>query len=172
MIYFTSDPHLGHANILKYASRPFPNVEVMNNTILTNWNNVVTPKDEVYLVGDVSFLQASQTRTLLNRLNGKIYLVRGNHDKIHRLPTERFEWIKDMFTVKVQELDYGQKPFKQEIVLCHYAMRVWDKSHFGAWHLYGHSHGTLPDDPHSLSFDIGVDSHNFTPLSYFDVKKI
>ena len=61
---------------------------------------------------------------------------------------------------------------KRRIVLCHYAFRVWNKSHRGAWHLYGHSHGSLPDDPNSLSFDAGVDCHEFTPISYERVKEI
>jgi len=60
----------------------------------------------------------------------------------------------------------------QQIILCHYAMRVWDKSHWGIWHLYGHSHGSLPDDPRSLSYDVGVDKNNFTPLLFEEVKEI
>jgi len=51
-------------------------------------------------------------------------------------------------------------------------MRVWNKSHHGAWHLYGHSHGTLPDDKNSLSFDVGVDCHNFTPINFEQVSAI
>jgi calcineurin-like phosphoesterase family protein len=51
-------------------------------------------------------------------------------------------------------------------------MKVWNKSHHGAWHLYGHSHGSLPDDINSLSFDVGVDSHDYKPISYEEVKRI
>jgi len=51
-------------------------------------------------------------------------------------------------------------------------MRVWNKSHHGALNLYGHSHGSLPDDPHALAIDVGVDCHNFTPISFEQVKKI
>ena len=51
-------------------------------------------------------------------------------------------------------------------------MKVWDKSHHGAWHLYGHSHGSLPDDPNSLSFDIGCNIHDYYPLEFEDVRKI
>jgi calcineurin-like phosphoesterase family protein len=58
------------------------------------------------------------------------------------------------------------------IVLFHYALREWNASHWGSYHLYGHSHGTLPDIDTSLSFDIGVDCHNFYPLSYEEVKAI
>jgi calcineurin-like phosphoesterase family protein len=58
----------------------------------------------------------------------------------------------------------------RRIVLCHYAMRVWSRSHYGAWHLYGHSHGSLEDLPTSLSFDVGIDCHDHYPLCYDDVK--
>jgi len=58
------------------------------------------------------------------------------------------------------------------IVLFHYSLREWNASHWGTYHLYGHSHGTLEDLSNSLSFDIGVDCHNFYPLSYKEVKSI
>ena len=74
-----------------------------------------------------------------------------------------FEWIRDVYTVRVG---------KQSIFLSHYAHRVWDKSHHGVYHLYGHSHGTLPDLNDSLSFDVGVDCHNYTPLSFEEVTSI
>jgi calcineurin-like phosphoesterase family protein len=58
------------------------------------------------------------------------------------------------------------------IVMCHYAMRVWNRSHRGAWMLYGHSHGSLPDDPGALSIDVGVDCHDYTPISHDDIGRI
>ena len=61
---------------------------------------------------------------------------------------------------------------RRSIVLLHYAMKVWNKSHHGAWHLYGHSHGSLPESEDSLSFDCGVDSHDYRPISYDEVKRI
>jgi len=60
----------------------------------------------------------------------------------------------------------------QITVLCHYAMRVWDRCHHGAWHLFGHSHGSLADDPHSLSWDVGIDANGFSPLSVPEIAAI
>ena len=60
----------------------------------------------------------------------------------------------------------------QAIVLFHYAMRVWRNDFRGSWHLYGHSHGNLPDKADRYAFDIGVDCHDFYPLSYAEVKAI
>jgi calcineurin-like phosphoesterase family protein len=79
-----------------------------------------------------------------------------------------FQWVKDYYELTVEEADAPGGT--QSIVLFHYALRVWNRAHYGAWHLYGHSHGTLPDIPGSLSLDVGVDCHDFTPLSYNEVK--
>lgn len=169
-IYFTSDHHFGHANIIRYSQRPFADVEEMNETLIANWNAVVGEHDLVYHLGDIFLTPLPAAKELRRRLNGRIYLVRGNHDKVAESMRDSFEWIKDIHEIKVA--DPEAEGGRQRIVLCHYAMRVWNKSHRGAWHLYGHSHGTLPDDPNSLSFDAGVDCRSYTPLSYAQVKEI
>jgi len=160
--YFTSDTHLGHKNILKYCNRPFKDVDEMDNIIINNWNSVVMPNDTIYHLGDFCF---GRLEYYAKRLNGKKYLIRGNHDhnyKDKRFLEAGFEWVKDL---------YELKSVNPSIVLCHYAMRVWPRSFHGAWHLYGHSHGTLKDDPNALAFDVGVDCFNYYPISYEQVKK-
>ena len=84
--------------------------------------------------------------------------MRGNHDKETRKLTDAFSWLNNIAEISI----HGQP-----IVLCHYFMRVWNRSNHGAWHLYGHSHGNLPDITGSLSMDVGVDTHDFRPW-YFD----
>lgn len=169
-IWFTADSHLGHQNIIKYCNRPFQNVDEMDETIINNWNSVVKPEDHVYHLGDFSF---GNPLKYSFRLKGKKFLIKGNHD--HRYKDQKFidagfEWVKDFHVLTIQDKDskYG----KQEIALFHYAMRTWPKSHFGMYSLFGHSHGKLQDDTHSLSIDIGVDCYNFFPLSYEQVKEI
>lgn len=169
-LWFTSDHHFGHANIVAYSRRPFPTVEAMNEALIANWNRVVAPQDMVYHLGDLFLMPASEARNIRERLNGRICLIRGNHDKAAEALKSGFEWIKDLYELKVE--DEEAPGGKRRIVLCHYAMRVWNKSHHGAWHLYGHSHGSLADDPNSLSFDVGVDCHDYTPISYEQVRKI
>jgi calcineurin-like phosphoesterase family protein len=145
----------------------------MNEALVTNWNNKVGNQDTVYMVGDISFGKEDETKEVLTRLNGRKVLILGNHDKvIHKWKNiERILYsIHDMLEIDVIDSDCPSG--KQRIVLLHYAMRVWNKSHFGAWHLYGHSHGTLPDDPNSLSLDVGVDCHKYAPISYEEVKGI
>lgn len=172
-IWFTSDTHFGHKNILKYANRPFKTVEEMDAMLIKNWNELVHAEDDVYHLGDFSLTTPQRTLTILKQLKGNIHLIKGNHEK-SVLSNEEcrsyFKWIKDYYELTVQ--DTTSRGNKRSIVLLHYAMKVWNKSHHGAFHLYGHSHGSLPDDKSALSFDCGVDSHNYRPISYNEVVKI
>lgn len=158
-IFFTSDLHFGHANVIKYSQRPFSSADEMDASLVRNWNDVVTARDTVYIVGDLALKRSAQLIELLHALQGRKHLIFGNHDKaIRKEPKilELFESVQDLKTVKIQDSD--AKDGVQRIVLCHFPMLVWDKSHYGAWHLHGHCHGTLPDDPHSLRLDVGVDA--------------
>lgn len=161
--FFTADTHFQHANIIKYCNRPFPSVGEMDEALIRNWNSVVGPSDVTYHLGDFSFRDPSQ---YLRRLNGHIYFVHGNHDK----PMKHYQTIHDRerkvtFLPALAEATVEC----QTIVLCHYSLRTWNKSHYGVWHLYGHSHGTLPDDPHARSLDVGVDVHGYRPIAFEEV---
>lgn len=164
--YFSSDYHLGHKNVIKYDGRPFKSVGHMDEEIINNHNEVVDPEDTFYFLGDFSFNKAL-TEQYLQRLNGKKFFIKGNHDY-----KETIELYKKYGTYlgELAEVSVGD----QRIILCHYAMRVWNKSHRGVWHLYGHSHHSLPDDPTSLSIDIGVNGkgYNYSPLSFNQIKGI
>jgi len=169
MIHFTSDTHYFHKNIIKYCNRPFTDIREMNETLIANHNSVVQPDDIVYHTGDFAFCQPKDAIKILDQLNGKIHLIKGNHDRLDNKVAERFESISAYKEIRVPDTD--AKGGEQMIVLLHYAMRIWNKSHHGSWHLYGHSHGSLPDLNDSLSFDCGVDSWNYFPVSYEQVKE-
>ena len=169
--WFTSDTHFGHSRILAYAHRPFANVDEMDEALIRNWNAVVGERDDVYHLGDMMFrLSRERAEAILGRLRGRIHLVRGNHDRGIDKYKERFVWIKDLAELKIQDADAPDGV--QRIVLCHYAMRTWKHSHHGSWHLYGHSHASLPEDPRSRSFDVGVDARGYFPVSYEVVKAL
>lgn len=160
MLWFTADNHWGHANIIKYCKRPFASVYEMDEALVANWNTRVQPGDRVYHLGDVSFYRKpEETRALLSRLQGDIYLIRGNHDD--KLPLERFVSVHDLYEIRHQS---------QRITLCHYAMRVWNRSHHGAFQLFGHSHGTLAGVGKSM--DVGVDCNNYAPISFDEVAEL
>jgi len=160
--WFTSDTHFGHANIIKYSDRPFSSVEEMDRALIDRWNAKVGQEDVVCFLGDFCFSDIIRGQRYLDRLNGIKHLIVGNHDK-PAVQLKGWASIKNLDEIRIEG---------QTIVLCHYAMRVWNKSHHGSWHLYGHSHGSLPDDPNSLSFDVGVDCHNFEPLNMDDIRRI
>jgi calcineurin-like phosphoesterase family protein len=169
-LWFTADPHFGHYNIIRHCNRPFTSAQEMDDTILANWNAVLLPGDRLFVVGDfcgqrrkAPVIQSYLRRIHLNPRN--IWLILGNHDDENE-SRKVFPNCKDLYTVKVRLSNGG---FNKNIVLCHYAMRTWEGSGRRAWHLYGHSHGSLPDDPFSLSFDCGVDAHDFHLLSPSDV---
>jgi calcineurin-like phosphoesterase family protein len=165
-IWFTSDTHLGHYNIIKYCNRPFTSVQQMDETIIRNWNSVVQPEDTIYHLGDFTFYREEEkVLNLLRRLNGTKIFVFGNHDKV-------------MWNQQVRKQFSAMYPFheinidKQRITLCHYAMKVWNGSHRGSWQLYGHSHGTIPDPTDALQIDVGVDCHGFTPISFEQIGRL
>lgn len=161
-VFFTSDTHFSHTNIIKYQDRPFKDVIEMNEHMIRMWNEVVPWDGHVFHLGDVAFGDERSAKSTLDRLNGSIYLVKGNHDKTvlrKEFVRDRFVWVKEKYVVK---FDKGKG---DEITLCHFAHRVWNKSHHGAYHLYGHSHGAMEDTPWGRSMDVGVDVWDFKPIS-------
>lgn len=161
-VFFTSDSHYSHTNVIKYSNRPFTSKFEMNSKLMENWNTQIKQNDIVYHLGDFCFADEQEGQSILDRLNGKKHLIIGNHDKVG-VKLKGWESIEHYKEINVDG---------QHIVLCHYAMRVWNRSHHGAWMLYGHSHGSLPDDPNALSIDVGVDCHNYTPLNMDDIRRI
>ncbi len=164
--YFTSDYHFGHTNILKYDNRPYTDITTHDNDIIAKHNSIVTDEDEVYFLGDFTFSKDKKyIESLLVRLNGKKFFIKGNHDRSDMI---KLYQKYGTYLGELAEIFVGE----QKIVLCHYAMKVWNQSHKGTYHLYGHSHGTLPDDPNSLSFDVGINVWNYQPLEFEEIKRL
>jgi len=173
--FFSSDHHFFHHNVIEYSNRPFADVKEMNYEMIVRHNSVVSPKDTVYFLGDFCFTKdIDAVVDILKQMNGQKHFIPGNHDKIMYADAivQQFKSFSPNSFKEIQVLDAESKSGKMPITLCHYAMKVWNKSHYGTYHLYGHSHGSLPDDQKSLSFDVGVDCFNYTPVSYQQVKKI
>ncbi len=156
---------------MRYDGRPYGSVEEIDEDLIARWNRVVQPGDIVYHLGDIFlYKKAADARAVRARLHGTIRLIHGNHDGVADSMKDGFDWIKDYYELKVPDPDAENG--KRLLVLCHYAFRVWNRSHHGSFHLYGHSHGSLPDDPHARSFDAGCMLHDYTPISYARVKEI
>lgn len=144
-IWFSSDTHFDHQNILRSCDRPFSNAKEMNDAIIARHNERVSSGDRVYHLGDFCMSRdPKRWAQHLWRLNGQIYLIRGNHDNektirnLIQIPgiEKKLVWVKDYYKLTVQDKTLpGKKCF---VVLSHYAMRTWEKSHWGAFQLYGH----------------------------------
>jgi calcineurin-like phosphoesterase family protein len=162
--FFTSDTHFDDEYSLRYFNRPFQNVDEMNVTLVEKWNRVVSENDTIYHLGDFTLDNVSHFTKWVSKLNGTIKILPGSHDYPWLkdfVSSERVQVIAPLVSLEFPELIVGQNP--QVIVLCHYSMQVWDRSNQGSWHLFGHTHGKLKGI--GLSFDVGVDCTEFTPLS-------
>ena len=163
MIYFIGDLHFNHYNIIKHCNRPFNSVQEMNETLIRNWNKVVTEKDEVYILGDLYFKDATGIIDILKSLKGKKYLILGNHDRINREISEQFVWVKIYHEMYIDEI-----PF----ILFHYPIESWNKSFHGSVHIYGYVHNSehLREDLKNR-FNVGVEMINYTPISATEILK-
>ncbi len=170
MIYFTSDLHFHHENIISLCSRPFPNVQKMNERLIANWNKAVRPQDEVFILGDVTMKGAEAAYECLSQLRGRKYLVLGNHDKFVRSEAWRsfaftFEWVKDYAEIAYQ----GER-----FVLCHYPFLEWNGMYRGAIDLHGHQHNPSAYNEAQKKqgirrYDVGVDANGYRPISIEDI---
>lgn len=156
---FTADTHHLHKNIIELSHRPFSDVEEMTEQLIEKHNKVVEPCDVFFHLGDFAISygkrDAGKIDEILSRMNGQKWLITGNHDRDEVTKNPRWHKVTPYHELK---LDLGGE-HKQRIVLCHYAMRVWNQSHRGAWMLHGHSHGNLPDIGGKI-LDVGVDGNS------------
>lgn len=165
MIWTTSDSHFNHANIIKYCpeSRPFRTTGEMNEALIEKWNSVVKPEDIIIHCGDFFMGRVKKIDEILPRLNGKIILVRGNHDSQSRIDKYK-EYgieIKDIYYLK----------YKGKLFLCtHYPMIVengdYDKHIFN---LHGHTHQSSFLSKYPRCIHVGVDSNNLTPVNIEEI---
>ena len=135
MIFYIADWHYNHANILSYDNRTFKTVEEMDAALVERWNATVTSADTVYVLGDMFWGGETKAVPVLDSLNGKKILIKGNHDRCKNTEfRKRFDQISGYL-----EITDGDR----HVVLCHYPMPCF-KNHFHGWyHLYGHVHNSF-----------------------------
>jgi calcineurin-like phosphoesterase family protein len=175
MIYFTADSHFNHSNIINTCGRPFKNVEQMNKTLIQNWNSYITDRDHVYILGDLVFKGTGiEANEIIKKLNGKKYLIKGNHDKFiedNSFNKDNFEWIKDYYVLAYE---------KMKFILFHYPIFEWEGYFGDAIHLYGHVHnnGKNYEQKKRLevlgkrAINVGVDVNNYYPISIQTIIKM
>jgi calcineurin-like phosphoesterase family protein len=191
-IWFVSDLHFFHNNVIKYCDRPFDTVELMNEILINNWNQVVSPEDSIYCLGDFS-LAFRPIELYTSRLNGTKYLVPGNHDMCHsyhkrsRKEENRQKWIE-----KYQDHGWIVLPEKTSINidgvgtvdLCHHPYSngeetrhgdkyaKWRPTDNGNWLLHGHCHSPYQKNLDKRMIDVGVDAYYYKPVSIDEIRKL
>ena len=194
MIYFSSDHHFWHANVIKYCDRPYASVQVMNEDLVTKWNETVKPEDTVYYLGDFS-MAFRAVELYSHRLNGTKYLVPGNHDFCHsynkksRNSENRDKWIKkyeDHGWIVLPEQTTLEIPGVATVNMCHHPIAgdsndfppgdhhdkyaKWRPLNDGRWLLCGHVHERWKIRDKMIN--VGVDVWDFKPVSIEEIKKV
>ena len=173
MIYFSSDQHFFHYNVIWMCKRPFADLDEMHSALINNWNSVVEEADDIYILGDFSFKgSGAQVNEVLQQLKGKKYLIKGNHERYlsdKDFDDSVFEWIKDYDVINYKDARF---------ILFHYPILEWAHYHRKSIHLYGHIHNNtshVVEDNARLSvlglraINVGVDSNNFFPISVEEI---
>ena len=145
---------INHTNAIRYCDRPFKTVEEMNETIIKRWNMMVNKDDIVYHLGDFAFVNKEATQEIVSQLNGRIRLIRGNHD------THNNQWYRDCGFEEVYDHPIIIKDF---VVLSHEPMPfVMNQVYVN---LYGHVH-TSPmfETWGKQSACLCVERHNYQPV--------
>ena len=169
-IWVTSDLHFNHLNILKYEpiSRPFETIEEMNEVLIKNWNDRVGADDTVYVLGDFFMGQLTSIKEIFDRLNGKVILIRGNHDTKNRLAVYE-EW-----GIEVKDIAY--LPYKgRYFVMCHFPIASKEfidmvrRDNSEVIILYGHVHSNAPKGYVDGTYHIGVDTNDLAPVNIHQI---
>ena len=168
--FVTSDTHFNHANIIGFAERPFKNVDHMNTELVLRWNKVVGKDDVVFHLGDFGMGTPQDLMNIVCRLNGRLVLVTGNHDKS--------EFLTALHEVGIQVQDYYNikgHTINNMVCMFHYPMLSWDGSFHGSISLHGHTHSKNLHDFAPMSsqrFNVAVEAHDYTPVYLPDIEKL
>lgn len=163
-IFITSDLHIGHALLAEL--RGFAAIREHDEEIIRRWNEVVTGRCDVYLLGDIGFrCSPGYLSSVIGRMNGRKVLLRGNHDGLatKALCRERFERVLDVFELKGYADHKLSANHLIKIWMSHYAHRHWPSWNHGSVNLHGHSHGKLP--PMKNQLDVGIDCTGLRPIT-------
>jgi calcineurin-like phosphoesterase family protein len=174
--WFTSDLHLGHANIINYCERPFTSVQQMNEALIDRWNAVVSPTDTVWVLGDMALGVIDDSLPLVQRLAGRTLLLAGNHDRCwagHGPKGQR--WEQRYLDAGFDEIHHGVISLTvggHHVIACHFPYRG-DSSETdryvderpvdrGEWLLHGHVHERWRQRERMIN--VGVDAWNNAPV--------
>ncbi len=178
-VFFISDFHLYHKNVIGFDNRPFrkengdPDVEAMHRTIIDNWNKVVTDNDVVFYLGDLCFGRPEWGNGIIYALKGSIHYIMGNHDDYKEIKGYgRFDTINDYVDLNILNSEISKN---LHFALMHYPIYSWNRAHHGSYMLHGHCHGNLHHGESADFYvnrkvmDVGCNLINYTPISYKEI---
>lgn len=175
MIWFTSDLHFWHKNIIQFCNRPWIDLESMHKGLIQTWNLLVKPDDEIWILGDFAFCGPGKIKQITSQLNGKKCLIRGNHD--HEIKPHRndlgFELIVDVHVMEIagQRVCLSHYPFLNQEHDERKEFKIgarWEDH--GQWLLHGHVHQSWTIKNRMIN--VGVDVWDYTPISINKIEEI
>jgi calcineurin-like phosphoesterase family protein len=168
-IWFTSDPHFGHGNIIKYCNRPYLTVPEMNEALLENYNKTVKSGDICFIVGDIAFgHDKGQIEALIKRMNGRKIIILGNHDH-----DSYFKDVQAEVHYRILELKSNSEfGLGKMVTLSHFPGLSWNGSFHGSYGIHGHEHGAIANDGTNRRYDCGVDAHNMLPVHWDHIDRV
>lgn len=178
-VFFISDFHLFHKNVVKFDNRPFvdkngePDMLGMNKTIIKNWNDTVKQNDIVFYLGDLVFGRKEWANQVIHALNGEIHYIMGNHDMYDDIKSlGRFKTISDYIDLNI--LGDVQSP-NLHFCLMHYPVYSWNRAHHGSYMIHGHCHMSLSEKEFHQDkriYDVGCNGWNYTPVGYCKIVEL
>lgn len=151
MNFYIADPHFGHKSIIHLCNRPFSSIEEMDEALISNWNNKVSKTDTVYILGDFA-KNLTCARNIIEKLNGKKILIRGNHDT---------DPICELFDNCYPYLEITDNETK--LILMHYPLYDWNGMYRNSLHLYGHIHEKNMNKTNA--YCVSVEHTGFAPIT-------
>lgn len=176
-VWFISDLHFSHVSVLYFHPWRRESIYMSIDELRENkqiaierhdewlielWNNTIAKRDFVYILGDFCLGNKDRAEKILQRLHGRKYLIRGNHDKSCNGLENYFEWVGD---IKEAKFNHDQYPFIKEgetfcIEMCHYPLLTWNRRPHGTCMVHGHCHGGIDGinaAENELRVDVGLD---------------
>lgn len=178
-VWFISDTHFSHMNSLYFKPKRREAcgitleqlqegdkkelLQIHDDWLIKKWNSTVKKEDFIYILGDFCLANHEKTEKILQKLNGRKFLIRGNHDKSCNGLERYFTWVGD---IKEAKFTHDQYPFIKEgetfcVEMCHYPLMTWNRREHGTMNLHGHEHGALDSmntESKELRVDVGLDA--------------
>ena len=170
MIYYPSDLHFGHRNVISFDKRPFADIDEMDQCLINNWNARIRPEDTVYILGDFCYKGGRATKWYLQQLKGRKVLIVGNHDGKTLQDSETMKYFED--ARPMMHVTDGDK----QICLCHFPIAEWNGYYHGSWHIYGHIHNRKNETYEFMrtrekALNAGCMINNYAPATFSELLK-